>query len=192
MATSRQREELSGRFYSLLGTNLRKEQIIEDRAVVLPSQRTIDHGSTWIRWVPDVRGCTTWQHDCRHWHWGRVLTMREYTLGRLEAGDSPEEIEDNVAALALRHGRGWRLSLVHCDATGLSDLQSVPMAGIWPVRAYEYGMAKRAKFLGPYIQEDKWFQSLVVRYVTETDHEQQGAGLEPGAPLFVQVDEGDK
>lgn len=187
-----QRDEMSSRFYSLLGTTLRQEQIVEDRAVVLPSQRTIDYGSQWIRWVPDVRGCRTWGHNCRHWHWGRVLTTREYAIGRLEAGDSPEEIEDNVERLHQRHQRGWRLSLVHCDVTGLRELQSVPMAGVWPVRSYEYGMANRVHFLYKRMKEDKWFQALLARYATETDRERKGAGLERGAPLFVQLDEGDK
>lgn len=191
MGTPQQREELSSGFYSLLGTTLRKEQTIENCAVVLPSQRTIDYGSRWIRHIPDQRGCN-WQHGCRHWHWGRVLTMREYALGRLEAGDTPEEIEDNVERLHMRHRRGWRLSLVHCDASGLSELQSVAMAGVWPVKPVEYGMAKADNFNGKHVGEQSWFRRLVRRYFAETDRERQAAGLERGAPLFVQVDEGDK
>lgn len=185
-------KEMSGRFYNLLGTTLRKEKTVEEQARVLPSQRTIDYGSKWVRFIPDRRGCTTLRHDCRHWHWGRVLTLREYAVGRLAADDSPEEIEDNVERLHMRHLRGWRLSLVHCDASGLSYLESVPVASVWPVKALEYDMAEVDEFNGAHLRGQQWFRSMARRYKAETVREWQAAGLAPGEPMFVQVHEGDK
>lgn len=186
-----QADELSRAFHRALGAQLRKEVIVEQRAVVLPSQRGIDYGSRWLRAIPDRRGCN-WQHDCWHWHWGRVLTLREYALGRLAEGDSPEEIEDNVQTMHARHARGWRLSLVHCDASGLSEIESMAMAGVWPVKPIEYGMAKADHFNGRQIREQSWFRSLYRRYTAETTREAQAAQLDEGAPLFVPIDEGDK
>lgn len=180
-------DELSRAFYSALGAQLRKEKAVEEHAVVLPSQRSIDFGSRWLRYVPDERGCA-WGHARRHHHWGRVLTTKEYAVGRLEAGDSPEEIEDNVQGLYARHLRGWRLSIVHCDATGQAELQSVPMAGVWPISRTEYGMAKRAGFNRLQLEEESWFRSLRRRYREETQREAQAAGLLPGEPLFVPMD----
>lgn len=187
----KQQDELSRAFYSALGARLHKEQTIERLAIVLPSQRGIDYGSRWLRLVPDRRSCH-WQYESRHYHWGRVLTVREYALGRLEAGDSPEEIEDNIERLRMRHARGWRLSEVHCDACGQAELQSVPMASVWPVRPVEYGMAKADHFNGRHLREQAWFRSLRKRYRVETTREAEAAQLDKGAPLFVQVDEGDK
>lgn len=185
----RQTEELAHSFYRTVATNLRKEQDVERAAVVLPAQRGIDYGSRWARYVPDKRGCA-WGHDCYHFHWGRVLSVREYALGRLNAGDSPEEIEENVEGLRLRHMRGWRLSEVHCDASQCAELQSVAMAGVWPVKPVEYGMAKADHFDGRRIREQAWFRSLFRRYKAETSTQAQAAGLAPGEPLFIVNDEG--
>lgn len=179
-----QRDELSRAFHSALGAQLRKEKAVEDLAVVLPSQHSIDYDSRWLRYIPDERGCT-WGHECKHYHWGRVLTLREYALGRLEAGDTPEEIEDNVERLHMRHVRGWRLSIVHCDASGQQELQSVPMAGVWPITPLEYRLAEDTNFKRAQLVEESWFRSLSRRYKAETQAEAQAAGLAPGEPLFV-------
>lgn len=180
-----QRDELSRAFHRALGAQLRREKVVEDRAVVLPSQRGINYGSKWARYIPDERGCS-WGHGCSHFHWGRVLTTKEYALGRLSANDTPEEIEDNIDRLHLRHLRGWRLSEVHCDAEGGGmELQSVPMAGVWPIHDLEYRLARQAHFIGRHIREESWFRHLFRRYRAETRREAQAAGLEPGEPLFV-------
>lgn len=185
---NQQGDELSRAFYSALGAQLRKEQTIERHAVVLPSQRTIDFGSPWMRVLHDQRGCQ-WRAACHHEHIGRVLTTREYALGRLEAGDGPEEIEDNIERLVMRHARGWRLSLVHCTAQGLSTLESVPVAGVWPVRSYEYNLAKRAGFKRRAMVEERWFRQLLRRYAAETRREWEAAGSVMKEPLFVPVKE---
>lgn len=157
---------------------------MEEQAVVLPSQRAIGFGTVWARYVPNERGCT-WGHGCSHFHWGRVLSVKEYALGRLAAGDGPEDIREALDTLRLRHLRGWRLSEVHCDASRQAELCSVAVAGIWPIYPLEYRMAKDAGFNRYRIVEESWFRHLFRRYRAETRAEAEAAGLLPAESLFV-------
>lgn len=184
-----QQAELSRMFSRVLGSSLEYEMIIEEKATVLPSQKTIDFGTTWMRLIHGEQGCP-WEHNCRHIHWGRVLTVREYALGRLEAGDTPEEIEDHIEELRMRHARGWRLSEIHCDACALASLESIPIAGIWPVEPGEYSLARQAGFFGNAFRDEGWYWKMRQRYTHQTLQEARIAGLVSRDPIFEKIEEG--
>lgn len=174
-----------------VGAALRvQEDFIERCARVLPAQRTIRFGDTWVRFLADERGCA-WSARTAHVHWGRVLTVREYAVGRVEAGDSPEEIEAHIATLRGRQERGWRLSLVHCDSTTQSELASVPLASVWPCNPGQYAAAQAVGFDGARIHGLRWFDLLLRQYRAEVSMQATQAGFVSEYPLFVPVKEED-
>jgi hypothetical protein len=163
------------------------ERVVEAKAVILPEQREIDFGSTWLRYYGRAGGCPL-GHQVLHFHWGIVWGSDEYLTYLRRQGWWGAALNTLLTSFLFEFQCGWRFSLTRCDVDGELGLERTHLAGMLPVQEGYYRAAEVYEFKGYQYRDADWFASAFREYTEGAQRQSRAVGRdneEGGDQVFV-------